>query len=134
VVGLQGISADFGNAVAASGGTGAMIQVNSADVAGSFASALADIRGDSLGCEFQLPSQVGNEYSTDKVNVRYTPSSGNAETIGKEVGCGTGQGWQYDNDANPTKIVLCPAICDTVKHDPLAEVSIVLGCPSEIIQ
>ncbi|MFO0660488.1 MAG: vWA domain-containing protein [Polyangiaceae bacterium] len=134
VVGLQGISASFGNAVAASGGTGTMIQIDSADVAGSFAKALADIRGDSLGCEFTLPSQVGTEYSTDKVNVRYTPSNGDPVTIGKEVGCATGKGWQYDNDSNPTKIILCPNICDTVKQDPLAEISVVLGCPSEIIQ
>ena len=42
--------------------------------------------------------------------------------------CGAGDGWHYDNNANPTTIILCPATCTKVTNDAKAKIDIVLGC------
>jgi hypothetical protein len=40
-------------------------------------------------------------------------------------------GWYYDNNASPTKIILCPASCQMVQADQNGKVDILLGCASE---
>lgn len=134
VIGMQGVPGSFGNAVAAAGGTDAMIPIQNGDVAASLTAALAAIRGDSLGCEYQLPPQINTEYDPNVVNVYYSPGGENPGVIGKKAGCSSGVGWRYDDEISPTKIILCPDSCTTVKNDPLAVVNIRMGCPTEIIE
>jgi hypothetical protein len=45
----------------------------------------------------------------------------------------TDSGWYYDTDpkvAPPTKILVCPRTCDTLKAATNASTEIRLGCPS----
>jgi hypothetical protein len=70
-----------------------------------------------------------------KVNVEYTPSGGTVQKLPKndKYACSDPQnnGWQYSSDG--TKIELCGSACTSVKNDPGAKVSIVLGCQTEEI-
>ena len=34
----------------------------------------------------------------------------------------------YDDNANPTTIILCPATCSTAQADPNAKIQVLLGC------
>ncbi|MBI5532159.1 MAG: VWA domain-containing protein [Deltaproteobacteria bacterium] len=93
---------------------------------------LAAINAQALLCEFDVPKpepgQTGVDYS--KVNVEYTSGSNPPETIPQDTAhpcdSATNKGWQYT--AGNTKIKLCGAACDKVKSDPMAKVSIAMGC------
>lgn len=90
-----------------------------------------------LGCEFAVPtSQDANAADPSKVVVQYTPG------IGPRKGATTPltrltdaskcalvpDGWYYDDDLAPTKILLCPTTCADADADPTGKISILLGC------
>jgi hypothetical protein len=135
VVGLPGVDKTFAQAVAKSGGSDAIFINNGtqADIQTQFQGALAKVRGDGLGCEFPLPPDT-TKYDKTEVNVRYTDSTGGAHDLGHSVGCAAPEGWQYDNEQMPTKILLCSTTCTQVKGDGLAKIQVVLGCPTREIK
>ena len=55
---------------------------------------------------------------------------------GLATACGTSVGWYYDNDAAPTKVMLCPAACDlantTVGVDKPGRIDVLFGCKTVI--
>ncbi len=96
--------------------------------------ALEKVSREALSCEFDVPkSNDGGTVDPDKVNVIYKPSNGPEEPVLRDstVSCDKASGWQYN--ANKTKITLCGPPCDKVKSDPLATVSILLGCATREI-
>ncbi len=106
------------------------------DFAADLAAALTKITSDkTLSCVFDVPTSTnGASVDLDKVNVTFNPSTGKDVNVLKDdtEACDDGaQGWQYS--ADKTKIVLCGDICDDVKKDSGGEVSIVLGCPTEVV-
>ena len=126
------------NQIASKGGTGTafFIQANQ-DVTAAFLAALHEIQGQTLACEYQIPTPPdGSDLDYNKVNVKYTPAGSNTpETIfyvGDAAGCDpmTG-GWYYDKDPaqgqTPTKILMCPATCDDLKSIG-GSISIEMGC------
>jgi hypothetical protein len=137
VVGLPGADFVTLDAIAAGGGTGQSIRlVDPATVQADFQKALAQVRGNTIPCEFALPSQVsGGTVDPGLVNVSYTPGGATmATTIPKATDCANG-GWQYDVDppGKPTKIVLCPSTCSTLRADYLGpSVSVELGCSTVV--
>jgi Mg-chelatase subunit ChlD len=135
VVGLPGVNKAFAQAVAKSGGSDAILITNGtqADIQAQFQTALAKVRGDGLGCEYPLPAD-STKYDKTEVNVRYTDSAGAAHDLSHSVGCASPEGWQYDNEQTPTKILLCSATCTQVKGDGLAKMQVVLGCPTREIK
>ena len=46
--------------------------------------------------------------------------------VGSMAGC-AGQGWYYDDPANPTAIIVCPATCSTLTSLG-GEVDVAFGC------
>jgi hypothetical protein len=40
-------------------------------------------------------------------------------------------GWYYDDNVNPTTIILCQASCDEVSGDPNGHIDILFGCATE---
>jgi hypothetical protein len=134
VIGLPGIPQNVADQIAVGGGTDAAIIVGTVNVQEEFQTALAKARGKALPCEYEMPDKVtGGEIDTDYVNVVYTPSSGgNAMTIPQNPDCVGGAGWNYDNPLLPTKILLCPNTCSTVRTDLGAGIDILLGCKTEI--
>ena len=85
------------------------------------------IRTKVLSCEFKL-DKSGGTLDPNKVNVVYTSGQGQASVVPENGN----DGWTYDNDQNPTKVILHGASCDTVKSDPGGKIDIVLGCKTII--
>lgn len=129
VLGLPGMPPEFANTLATKGGGSAVVIKTDLDLQKQFQDALADLRGEGLGCEYPLPPD-STKYDKDLVNVKYTKGDTTSEDLDRSLGCASGKGWDYDNAATPTKILLCGATCDAVKKDGLAKVDVVLGCPT----
>ena len=94
--------------------------------------ALGAIKGEILSCDFAMPEpEEGMAVNPGQINVNFTAGSGTKTTLkpaGDEQGCTAAGGWYYDNPADPTRIFLCPATCETVTSDPAAGLQILLGC------
>ena len=135
VIAVQGSTLANLNQIAVAGGTSQAYDVTQ-NVA-QFSQKMAEIRAAALSCEFTMPPPPDNEQlDPAKVNVSYTPGGqGNAQTLphADNLGdCGGQAGWYYDNNADPTKIKLCPASCATVQADSQAAISVLFGCKTEI--
>lgn len=123
------------NAIASAGGTNtAFIVDTNGNVGQQFIDALNAIRGAALACEYIIPTPSTGSIDPGKVNVVFTPDGGQKETWPKyanEAACPpTGNGWYYDNDAAPTKILLCPGTCSMVKNTK-GQVDVLFGCATQ---
>jgi hypothetical protein len=120
------------NSIAAAGGTGQalMVPVNDpGQTTASFQSALEKIRSATLSCVFGMPKAPdGQQLDADRVNVIFTKGTGQEVTLGYSADCANGQGWRYDNRANPTKVELCPASCGAVQADGKGKMTVAFGC------
>jgi hypothetical protein len=95
-----------------------------------FIDAVNKIRLRLLTCEFSLQAVPGNgDPDPAAINVVYTDGSGQKQVLGKS----DSDGWSYDDPVKPTKVILNGSVCDTVKSDPAAHISIVLGCQTIVI-
>lgn len=124
--------------IATGGGTTSAVIVSVGDPAktsADFQKALESIRGSTLSCAFDIPKL---DPTTDpvidfaKVNVAYTPSSGVKGTVPSSPDCSFGGGWRYDNPSAPTRVELCPSLCDQVRNDEAGKIEIVFGCATII--
>lgn len=101
-----------------------------ASVFGSIATGLVS----KLGCEFAYPkSSSGAATDPAKVIVHYTPGSGGATKALSQVTdaskCGSvSDAWYYDDNTNPTKILLCASTCAAVGADSSGKVEVAVGC------
>ena len=129
--------------VARAGGTEQSFIIDSSgNVAMDFLTALNQIRGTSLSCEFQVPQADGSgrDVDFDKVNVEQTADGVTARIprVQNLAACDAARGgWYYDVDpgmAEPTKITLCGASCQALSSAQNVSVQIELGCQSEIIE
>jgi len=121
-------------AIAQSGGTEVPFAIKEGAVQQDFMEALAEARGTALGCEYQMPTTDAGVVNPFLVKVAYTPgASGESQTIPRKDSlsdCGSQQGWAYDDNDHPTKLVMCSATCDTMRADAKGKVEILLGCSS----
>ena len=94
--------------------------------------ALSEISGHALTCEFPTPDGMSR-----MINVQYT-ASGNAKPLClpfDQRACeGGADGFQFAKRADGTddlsRVVLCGAACERVRHDSGGSVDVVLGCDS----
>ncbi len=98
--------------------------------------ALAEIgKLQEISCVLDVPqNQDGGEVDLDRVNVTFTPEDGEPESVPSDArfGCNDGaDGWQYTSDRS--QILLCGEICRRVREQN-GELSIVLGCPTEVVR
>jgi hypothetical protein len=89
-----------------------------------------------LECEWVVPeAQEGQRPDPNEVNVNFT-SGGVPTSLGmvpSEADCATHQNaWYYDDPTNPTKIIACPDVCNTVKAAADGRVDILVGCETII--
>lgn len=131
VIAVPGSTISNLDLIAAAGGTVSAYNVTMN--ISQFAQKMADIRANALSCELPIPKPPMNEQlDPAKVNVKYTPGgSMTAETLPNvltKASCGTKEAWYYDNNANPTKIELCPSACQKVQADKTATVDVLFGC------
>jgi hypothetical protein len=133
--------------IAAAGGTTQPYIITTEGAAGDveeqFSTALKQIRGTALPCQFQVPTLTTTAAEIpdfSRLNVLVTMTSGDASTyastlayVGSRDACdpATG-GWYYDADpaqgTPPTAIETCPATCNSLQNDGASRVDIVLGC------
>lgn len=122
--------------IATNGGTGTPVIIANNNVGPDFIKALQDIRGKALGCDYQMPTATEGTVDINRVKVTYKPSGATEPTEVKRVtdvaDC-SDNAWHYDNNANPTKLIMCPALCDRMKNDKGGEVQILLGCSQNIL-
>lgn len=134
VVGMDG--ATFGNldTIATAGGTSTSFNVGSGSA--DFLAALAAVRSQALACEYILPIPDPSEgtLDPDSVGVNFIPGL-NEDPIGiprvdEEDDCGElSGGFYYDDNSNPTRIILCEASCETVQTGTEnAKIDVILGC------
>jgi hypothetical protein len=156
-LGLQGANFDFLNRIATSGKTDctpmdpmtAACDVRSGQ--GAFVAALNAIRDKvqvketkvethtetqevPLECEWMLPeAPEGMKFDPELVNVTFSATDKAAMVLGRvgssDADCAQHpEGWRYDKDGEPTKVLACAKACDTIKTSPGAKISIEFGC------
>lgn len=91
------------------------------------------IGGASLACSYQIPDPPDGEvFDRDQVNVEFEDSDGTPLSIGRvesEAACaGVAQGWYYDDPLAPSRIIVCPQTCDTIREFEAGKVAIKFGC------
>lgn len=90
----------------------------------------------SLPCFYDLPNPgPGMTLDFQKVNFIYTPTGGAPAPVPQRASatdCGGAHGWYYDDAANPTAIILCPATCTVLEADPTGTVEVSYGCATII--
>jgi hypothetical protein len=142
-IGLQNadgtaINPDDMNQLAAAGGTEKAFFVSDGPTTSAdLLAALNSIRGMAIACDFAMPASTtsGQKIDPNLLNVSYTLSSGDAVDLTKVAGasdCGSASSWYYDDEAAPTRIMLCPAACDAVTNDAAPQIEILAGCMTQV--
>ena len=104
------------------------------DLGAALSGALAQIAGQAVSCELNVPKPDQGDLDLNLVNVVYTPSGGRAPVLVRKDDrkpCESSNGWRYIE--GNTKIQLCGSICDGVRSDSGARVDVVLGCPVVVL-
>jgi hypothetical protein len=129
-----GVGDSLGNLdqIAVGGGTAKAIIVSTTTpsaISADFVKALGGIRTEALSCEYAMGQPPNGEtLDINKVNVQFTPKGGTVTTLDYSADCSAGTGWRYDNPNTPTKILICPASCNTLLASAEGKVDIVFGC------
>jgi hypothetical protein len=89
------------------------------------------IVGAELSCDYDIPPvPQGEVFDRNLVNVSVSSAASAARTLpqAKSGACADNQAWSYDDDADPKKIVLCPAACDALRAEQDAKLEVQFGC------
>ncbi len=124
------------NAIATGGGTAPAIMVatsNPAQITQDLQNAIGQIKAKALGCDYTLPSPPnGQALDVNAVNVNYTPGGGQSQTLPYSRDCADPNGWHYDNPNTPSRVQMCPGICDKLKADQSGgKLDIIFGCKTQ---
>jgi hypothetical protein len=100
-----------------------------ADFASVLRSALGEVSGEALACEFPTPAGA----RAGAVNVQMSTSGTAPACITHDPSaCATANGWQFaanlDGTQDLSRVVLCGSPCDQLKSDPSTVVDMILGC------
>ncbi|MBK8253305.1 MAG: VWA domain-containing protein [Polyangiaceae bacterium] len=134
VIGIAEVSQTTIEIIAGAGGGKAFIIGSSANVQTEMATALNSIKKDFVSCRLTLPNQ--DIFDSTKATLVFTPSMGAPQSlmnVGNSGACGAGDGWYYDDPANPTEIILCPTTCTSVKADVNAKLQLSIDCISQYL-
>ena len=96
------------------------------------------VRATRVSCDLAIPeTPAGLMFSPSRVNVEVRSGGGATllrRTVGGLAGCAsTPNGWYYDDDTTPTRVILCPAACDLAQGASGADdtsVQVQFGCES----
>jgi hypothetical protein len=116
---------------ARAGGTGKAYLTEADNVSDTFVEALNNITDSKLACQYAVPQPPsGMKIDTEKVQVIYTPASGDSEevpSVQSLSACANSPngGWYYDDPETPTKITVCPCTC---ARFGAGQVDVRLGC------
>jgi hypothetical protein len=89
-----------------------------------------------LACDWAIPPPPqGETFDAGKTNVELT-LDGTAESLGKAAtvaDCGSRDGWHYDDDAAPQRVVACPSTCTRIQTALSAKVDLLFGCETVVL-
>jgi hypothetical protein len=134
VIGI-GDSLDNLKTIASAGGTTAILVSTKtpSQLSADLEKALGSIATAQLGCDYGLPSPpAGQTLDVNTVNVNYTASGAAQKTLTYSADCADPNGWHYDSTSAPSKISMCPTICDALKADVGGKVDIIFGCTTTV--
>jgi hypothetical protein len=94
------------------------------------------IGASSIDCEWAIPeAPQGQTFEIGRVNVQYTASGAGApQTIFHVPSlneCAAQGGWFYNDNANPTRLIVCPSTCNLFKDDANAKLDVLFGCETQ---
>lgn len=93
-----------------------------------FLAAMNAVRSAQLSCDMTFPAApAGKELAVAWASLDFTPASGATSRPPYDPQCAAG-GFRFDDPSAPRKVVLCPALCDALKADPLAKVTLQVPC------
>jgi len=120
--------------VADAGGTNDAFFVNDCPTAiEDLTTSLKRVANSPALCGFDIPEPpLGQTIDPDEVNMVFTPKDGAPEIIYKmpdSGNCGSG-GWYYDNNNEPTQIMVCPETCSMFGG---GTIEVVVGCESQVL-
>ena len=110
------------------------------DFAKTLQSALAEISGHALNCEY--PTPAGSTVSSGKlINVQITGSAPGAAPMCLPLDTrpcdGGANGFQFaklpDGTDDLSRVVLCGGACEQVRKDPTSKVDVILGCDAVLL-
>ena len=89
-----------------------------------------------IDCRWDIPAPPqGQTFEIGRVNVQYTASGApTPQTIFHVPSmndCATSGGWFYDDNASPTKVIVCPSTCDLFADDANAKLDVLFGCETK---
>lgn len=86
-----------------------------------------------LTCEWDIPEVPGGKvFEPGKTNVKLL-LEGTEELLGRATtagDCADSDGWHYDSESAPTKVLVCPSTCARIQAANEAKVDILFGCDS----
>ena len=117
--------------VAEAGGTERAFLIDTGDAdktLADFRGAIDEIRGVALACNLSVPAAPdGRVFQKDQVVVSYQSGAARTELVYDES-CTAAGAWHYDDLAQPSQVILCPATCSAVQAGHEAE----LGAQLEV--
>ncbi len=100
--------------------------------------ATAVVQSSALSCSYEIPPPpAGETLDPGLVNVVYTSGGGTETQIPNVPGglpdCDAQGGWYFDDAANPTEVIVCPATCTVLQADTAGKVDVVFGCETVVV-
>ena len=84
-----------------------------------------------VACEFEMPKSSGSgTIDPNNVWMKRTAVNKTETTIPHKSGANacSAEGWYYDSNTSPKKLILCPTSCTNLKKDAGNKIDILLGC------
>jgi hypothetical protein len=112
---------------------GDMCQQDFAPVFDEIAKKLVDVA--QLSCDWAIPAPPSMETFDPAMTNVALAVNGQSQNLFKSptaAECADREGWHYDDEANPTRVVACPATCARIQAAASAEVTVLFGCETQI--
>jgi hypothetical protein len=131
VIGI-GVSSATTNTIAKAGGGAAFNILADANLGTNLATTLNSIRANIFPCSYDLPAP--GLFDPNNPFVAYVsgapPTPATETQVPNAAACGASDGYYYDDNANPTKVILCPNLCTKYRGAVYTAVKVVIACPT----
>jgi hypothetical protein len=106
--------------------------VDEPDFSVALADALAEIAGEILPCDYELP-MPDHDLHIDPaaVNVVWSPAEGTEKLFLRNDSADCQEGWRYVEGG--TRIELCPQSCERVQANREGDLTLIFGCETEVL-
>jgi hypothetical protein len=125
------------NLLAQQGGTDSAFIIDTGDVdktVADFVAVVNTIKESTFACNMPIPAAPpGQAFDATKVNVTF--KSDQQQDLVYDPTCATEWAWKYDDEQNPTSIVLCDVACSSVKSytSTAGSVDVQFGCERRVV-